>query len=65
MRAVERGEYPGKDLSGIDNAQVSRGYGAFAQRIHRAAELPDAMAKARAHAGPSVIEIMTDPDYIG
>lgn len=64
-RAVERGEYPGKDLSGIDNAQVSRGYGAFAQRIHRAAELPGAMARARAHAGPSVIEIMTDPDYIG
>jgi benzoylformate decarboxylase len=64
-RAVERGEYPGKDLSGIDIAEVSRGYGAFAQRIHRAADLAEAMAKARAHAGPSVIEIMTDPDYIG
>jgi thiamine pyrophosphate-dependent acetolactate synthase large subunit-like protein len=40
-------------------------FGACAQRIHWAADLADAMAKARAHAGPSVIEIMTDPDYIG
>jgi benzoylformate decarboxylase len=63
--AVERGEYPGKDLSGIDIAEIARGYGAFAQRIHRASDLADAMAKARAHSGPSVIEIMTDPDYIG
>jgi benzoylformate decarboxylase len=63
--AVERGVYPGKDLSGIDVATIARGYGVFAQRLHRADELPAAMAKARAHPGPALIEIMTDPDYLG
>jgi benzoylformate decarboxylase len=63
--AVERGDYPGKDLSGIDVAAIARGYGVFGQRIHTAAELGEAMAKARAHPGPSLIEIMTDPDYLG
>ncbi|WP_329239454.1 thiamine pyrophosphate-binding protein [Actinoallomurus sp. NBC_01490] len=63
--AVERGEFPGKDLSGADVAAIARGYGVFGQRIHKAAELGEAMAKARAHPGPSLIEIMTDPDYLG
>jgi benzoylformate decarboxylase len=64
-RAVERGEFPGKDLSGIDAVSIARGYGVFAQRIHRAAELGTAMEKARAQPGPSLIEIMTDPSYLG
>ncbi|MEV6848164.1 thiamine pyrophosphate-binding protein [Actinoplanes sp. NPDC051411] len=63
--AVKRGVYPGKDLSGIDVAAIARGYGVFAQRLHRADALPAAMAKARAHPGPALIEIMTDPDYLG
>jgi benzoylformate decarboxylase len=63
--AVERDQYPGKDLSGIDVAAIARGYGVFAQRLHRASELPEALAKARTHFGPTLIEIMTDPDYLG
>jgi benzoylformate decarboxylase len=63
--AAERGVYPGKDLSGIDVTAIARGYGVFAQRLHRADELSAAMAKARAHPGPALIEIMTDPDYLG
>jgi len=64
-RAVERGEFPGTDLSGIDACSIARGYGVFAQRLHRASQLSEAMEKARAHAGPSLIEIMTDPSYSG
>jgi benzoylformate decarboxylase len=63
--AVERGDFPGKDLSGVDVSAIARGYGVFAQRIHSAAELGEAMAKARAHPGPALIEVMTDPDYLG
>jgi benzoylformate decarboxylase len=63
--AVERGDFPGKDLSGIDVAAIARGYGVFAQRLHQATELAGAMDKARAHGGPALIEIMTDPDYLG
>jgi benzoylformate decarboxylase len=63
--AVERGEFPGKDLSGIDVAAIAGGYGVFAQRLHQATELEGAMDKARAHGGPALIEIMTDPDYLG
>jgi thiamine pyrophosphate-dependent acetolactate synthase large subunit-like protein len=63
--AVERQEFPGKDLSGIDVAAIARGYGLYAQRLHHASELGEAMAKAKAHPGPSLIEIMTDPDYLG
>jgi benzoylformate decarboxylase len=63
--AVDRGDFPGKDLSGIDVSALARGYGVFAERIHSAAELGGAMAKARAHQGPALIEIMTDPDYLG
>ncbi|GAB2862143.1 benzoylformate decarboxylase [Actinoallomurus bryophytorum] len=63
--AVERQEFPGKDLSGIDVAAIARGYGVHAQRLHHASELGEAMAKAKAHPGPSLIEIMTDPDYLG
>lgn len=63
--AAARGEYPGKDLSGIDVAAIARGYGVLARRLHRADELPAAMAEAREHAGPALIEIMTDPGYLG
>jgi benzoylformate decarboxylase len=63
--AAARGTYPGKDLSGIDVAAIARGYGVLARRVHHADELPAAMADARAHPGPALIEIMTDPDYLG
>jgi benzoylformate decarboxylase len=63
--AAERGVYPGKDLSGIDATMIARGYGVFAQRLYSADELSAAMAKTRAHPGPALIEIMTDPDYLG
>jgi benzoylformate decarboxylase len=63
--AAERGVYPGKDLSGIDATVIARGYGVFAQRLYHADELSGAMDKARAHPGPALIEIMTDPDYLG
>jgi benzoylformate decarboxylase len=63
--AAQRGVYPGKDLSGIDATTIARGYGVFAQRLHRADELRAAMARARTHPGPALIEIMTDPGYFG
>jgi benzoylformate decarboxylase len=64
-RAVEQGKFPGTDLSGIDTVSIARGYGVFAQRIDRASGLAEAMEKARAHPGPSLIEVMTDPSYSG
>jgi benzoylformate decarboxylase len=64
-RAVERGEFPGKDLSGVDVAAVARGYGVAAERVCDAADLGPAIDRARRHRGPSLIEVMTDPSDLG
>jgi benzoylformate decarboxylase len=63
-RAAARGSYPGADISGIDIATVARGYGATAERIHDTSELGALVTKARRSPGPTLIEVMTDPDAL-
>ncbi|HEX5503468.1 MAG TPA: thiamine pyrophosphate-dependent enzyme, partial [Thermomicrobiales bacterium] len=63
--AVRRGAYPATDLAGPDLAAIARGFGAFGRRVERLADLAPAIAEARAHGGPAVIEVLTDPGDIG
>jgi benzoylformate decarboxylase len=64
-RAARRGEYPGKDVGGMDVARIARGYGVAAERLASAKEIGPAIERARAHPGPSLIEVMTDPADLG
>ena len=50
-----------KNLSFAEYAQISGGYGI---RVHRAEELDLAFKKALDFNGPSVAEIMSDPELI-
>lgn len=63
--ATRRGVYPATDLAGPDLTAIARGFGAFDRRVERLANLAPALAAARAHRGPAVVEVLTDPDDIG
>lgn len=64
-RADRGGHYPGKDISGVGVAEIARGYGVAAERLCDAKEVGPAIERARAHGGPSLIEVMTDPADLG
>lgn len=61
-RAVEEGRFPGSDLGGPSIAVIASGFGAPGHRVERLADLDDAIQAAAAHAGPAVVEVMTDAD---
>ncbi|WP_255945469.1 thiamine pyrophosphate-binding protein [Streptomyces odontomachi] len=61
--AERTGEYPGKDISGVDIAAVARGFGLDATRLHDPAELPAAVKQLSGR--PALIEVLTDPDDLG
>ncbi len=64
-RGTNEGPFPASDLGGIDIAAVSRGFGAYAVRVERLQDLVSALDAAGAHAGPSVIDVHTDPHDTG
>jgi benzoylformate decarboxylase len=59
------GEYPGKDISGVDIAAVAAGFGLATRQLTKAAEIPAAVRDLRETGGPALIEILTDPDDLG
>ena len=63
--AAKSGRFPGTDISGPHYAHISRGFGAFGQRVERLVDFEAAFRSALKHDGPAVIEVMTDPDDIG
>jgi benzoylformate decarboxylase len=64
-RAVEVGEYPGKDIAGPRIAAVAEGFGVPATCVTTLDELVQHLQKADATPGPALIEVMTDPDDLG
>jgi benzoylformate decarboxylase len=63
--AAARREYPASDIPGARIAEIARGFGALGRRVERLEELAPALREARQHAGPAVIEVVTDPDDLG
>jgi benzoylformate decarboxylase len=51
---------PGLDLPGIDFVSIAKGHGCDAVRVTRASELAPALARALAHDGPSLVDVMVD-----
>ncbi len=64
-RAAAQHEYPASAIPGPDIAAIARGFGAFGRRVTLLADLAPALETARAHGGPAVIEVLTDPDDTG
>jgi benzoylformate decarboxylase len=63
--AAAAGPLPATDLSGPRIADIAAGFGALGRRVDALDELDAALAAAGAVAGPSVIEVITDPDDHG
>jgi thiamine pyrophosphate-dependent acetolactate synthase large subunit-like protein len=59
------GGYPATDMRGPDIAAIARGFGAFAETVERIADLGDALERAFAVDGPSVVVVKTDPEHTG
>jgi thiamine pyrophosphate-dependent acetolactate synthase large subunit-like protein len=64
-RGTSDGPFPASDIGGIDIAAAARGFGAKAWRVDRLQDLVSALDAAGAHAGPSVIDVHTDPHDTG
>ena len=56
------------DITGPDFAALARAYGAHAERVERAGDFPEALARAVAHAGehagPALVELVADPEAL-
>ena len=63
--AVERGDFPGIDISGPHIADIATGFGVPGQRVDTLADLRDALAAARTVDHPTLVEVMTDPAHFG
>jgi benzoylformate decarboxylase len=63
--ARRTGDYPGKDIAGVDIAAVARGFGLPARLLTCAGDLPAALKEFGGRRGPALIEIHTDPDDLG
>jgi benzoylformate decarboxylase len=57
------GPFPASDISGPNYAGIAQNFGAFGVTVDRLDDLPGALRAARAHAGPAVVCVRTDPDY--
>jgi benzoylformate decarboxylase len=60
--AVARDTYPVTSLAGPDIAAIARGFGARGVRVERLEDLDGALAE---RPGPTVIEVLTDPNDSG
>ncbi|MEU2348752.1 thiamine pyrophosphate-binding protein [Modestobacter sp. NPDC049651] len=63
--AVERGDFPGIDISGPDIAAISTGFGVPGTRVDTLADLRESLAAARTVDHPTLVEVMTDPAHFG
>lgn len=57
--------YPAKDIAGVDIATVAGGFGLWSRRVRTVGEAGEAFEHSRSVAGPTLIEVMTDPDDPG
>ncbi|MBF8187160.1 thiamine pyrophosphate-binding protein [Nonomuraea sp. K274] len=68
IRMHQENHYPGRviatDLRNPDFADYARSFGAPAWVVEETGQFADAFAAARAHRGPAVVEIRTDPAQI-
>lgn len=62
-RGDASGPFPASDISGPNYAGIAQNFGAFGATVRRLDDLPAALRAARAHDGPSVVSVSTDPDY--
>lgn len=62
---AQEGPFPGTDLRGPDYATIGSGFGARSFRVGELGELRAALEQARAHDGPSLICVRTDPADTG
>jgi benzoylformate decarboxylase len=52
---------PGLDLPALETAEIAKGYGVETQRVRARDELRDALGKAFASGGPSLVEVDVAP----
>jgi acetolactate synthase-1/2/3 large subunit len=68
IRMHQEARFPGRQiataLANPDFAALARSFGLAAWRVDATAEFPSALAAARAHAGPSLIEVVTSIEDI-
>ena len=68
IRMHQERRFPGRvigtDLVNPDFAELGRAFGLHAERVERRDEFPAALARARATAGPALIELLTDPQAL-
>ncbi|QBI18426.1 thiamine pyrophosphate-binding protein [Egibacter rhizosphaerae] len=60
----QHGRTSGVDIGEVDVAGLAHAYGAAAWRVSRSDELEPALAAARDHAGPAVVDVLVDPDVL-
>lgn len=63
--AVERGDFPGIDISGPNIADISTGFGVPGTRVDSLTDLRESLEAARTVDHPTLIEVMTDPAHFG
>ena len=64
-KASKTGIFPATDISGVDIAQVARGFGLAARTVEDPATLEGALKEALALNEPVLLEVLTDPDDTG
>jgi thiamine pyrophosphate-dependent acetolactate synthase large subunit-like protein len=62
-RGDASGPFPASDISGPNYAGIAQNFGAFGVTVRDLNDLPAALRAARAHDGPSVVSVSTDPQY--
>ena len=61
QKADKGGRYNNVDFSGTDRAAIAAAYGVKAWRIEAPADLEGVLRRAVEHAGPSLIDVVTQP----
>lgn len=68
IRMHQERDYPGRvsgtRIRGSDYVALAQSLGAHAERVHNAADFPDALSRAQKAGGVAVIELVTDPAQI-
>jgi benzoylformate decarboxylase len=64
-RAAKAARYPGTDIGGIDFVRLAAGYGVQGRLVQHPDDLAAALEWALATSGPSLVEVLIDPDDPG
>ncbi|KSR45183.1 thiamine pyrophosphate-binding protein [Pseudomonas aeruginosa] len=68
IRMHQEREYPGRvsatTLVNPDFVALALAFGAYAERVERSAEFPEAFRRARASGRPALLELLTDPRQV-